>query len=501
MFVHHYDAILLGTERATRWLALSLVRRSWQVLRVVYGPIGSTFRFGDYRLRRGTTLRSSPVGHWSRRVLDELAANFLLRRWRPSGGGSASIVGTGVRLRMLPLGDSLDEEFERQEGLEARTGRLAEWRRQAGAHLGPALSNAAESATSGWFRRRALSRVLRSDEGRARELCAEYMAVTRVGGTLSSRFQTYEDAFDVSTDDEATIRLESLVRMTGPAVEVIGGAETLDAWADEQLERANVRIVRAQRPPTLRSGREGHVALDLDGDVVGGDALVEFDEGAAPTSASQLAPRLSVRGSSWVPVVRRYVLCLVARADVLGAMHGLAIAVEADPGAQLGTLWCEVYDPSGDPRHVGLVVTTDLPADAPGAAGALATMRERILARLERVIPFLTRHLIVVDSLHDGLPLWDYRSGAKLPVQRLSAGLAMSEPMPVRWRVGYRGLDGRLPWSRSLFAQSGGHWVVDARCAARFGAEEPFVTSSVMAQALRRAYPQKDQVLAPWRFR
>ena len=73
--------------------------------------------------------------------------------------------------------------------------------------------------------------------------------------------------------------------------------------------------------------------------------------------------------------------------------------------------------------------------------------------------------------------------------------------LPVRWRVGYRGLDGRLPWSRSLFAQSGGHWVVDARCAARFGAEEPFVTSSVMAQALRRAYPQKDQVLAPWRFR
>jgi hypothetical protein len=83
----------------------------------------------------------------------------------------------------------------------------------------------------------------------------------------------------------------------------------------------------------------------------------------------------------------------------------------------------------------------------------------------------------------------------------MSAGLAAPEPMPVRWRLGYRGVDARLPWWRSLFAQRGGHWVVDARCAARFGAEEPFVTSSVVGQAIRRAYPQKDQVLAPWRFR
>jgi len=501
VFVHHYDAILLGTERATRWLALSLVRRSWQVLRVVYGPIGSTFRFGDYRLRRGTTVRSSPIGSWSRRVLDELAANFLLRRWRPDEGGAGSVLGDDFRLRMLAPGELLDGEFERQDGVDANSERIAAWRREAAAHLGPALSHAAEAASSNWFRRRALARALRADDARARELYASYIDRTRGAGVLSSRFQTYEAAFDASTDDDPIIRLESLVRLTGPAVEVIGGAETLDAWADDQLERANVRIVRAQRPPTLRSGREGHVALDIDGDVVGGDALVEFDEGTGASSASQLAARLQVRGSSWVPLVRRYVMCLVVRAEALSAMHGLAMAIEPDASLDLGALWCEVYDPSGDPRHVGLVVTTDVPADAEGLAAALSTMRERILARLERAIPFLGRHLIVVDSLHDGLPLWDYRSGARLPIQRMSAGLAAPEPMPVRWRLGYRGVDARLAWWRSLFAQRGGHWVVDARCAARFGAEEPFVTSSVVGQAIRRAYPQKDQVLAPWRFR
>jgi hypothetical protein len=500
VFVHHYDAILVGTERATRWLALALVRRSWQVLRIVYGPMGASYRFGDYRLRRGTTLRSSSTGQWSRRVLDELAARFLLRRWRPAEGGEGSVAGDGVRFRLLPFGEALDAEFERQESVAFESARLATWRREASAHLGPALEHAEEAAASGWLRRQALGRALERDEARARELCAEYTKLVRSESVAAARFATFGDAFDVSADEDALVRLESLVRMTGPAVEVGGGAETLDAWADDQLERANVPVVRAKRPPTLRSGRDGHVTLDLDGDLVGGDALVEFDEGVAATSSSQLA-RLDVRGSSWVPSVRRFVLCAVTRAEALPPHAGLAVAIEPSPRAGLGALWCEVYAPSSDPRHTALLVTTDLPADSPSIADELATMRERVLARLESVFPSFARHLLVVDSLHDGLPLWDYRSGARLPVQRLSAGLAAPEPMPVRWRVGYRGLERRLPWYRTLYAKRSGHWLVDARSAARFGAEEPFVCASVLGHALRRAYPQKDHVLAPWRYK
>ena len=500
MFVHHYDAILVGTERATRWLALSLVRRSWQVLRVVYGPTGSTFRFSDYRLRRGTTVRSSAVGMWTRTVLDDLAANFLLRRWRPSQGTAASVLGDGLRFRMLPPGDELDREFLRQDNVLAGSHRLADWRRRASAQLGPALAMAADVAISGWFRRQLLTRALRSEEREAHKLCADYMNMWRDDARIRARFDAFEAAFDASTDEESLLRLESLVRMTGPAVEVIGGAETLNEWADEQLLRAHTTVVRAQRPPGLLSGHEGRVVIDIDGDLVGGDALVEFDESRFSTSLSQMGEGLSVRGPSWVPRVHRYAVCLVLRAEAFTSMHGLAMAVPSVAGSDLGALWCERYQPCDDPRLTGLVVTTDLPAEDPLHASKLGTMRERIVSRLESVIPYLARHLIVVDSVYDGLPLWDYRSGARLPIQRLSAGLPAVEPMPVRWRMGNGGLHSRVPWYRSLFAKRGGHWLANARCASRFDSEEPFVMAAVLGRALLGRYAQKRKELAPWRF-
>ncbi|HEY8088405.1 MAG TPA: phytoene dehydrogenase, partial [Polyangiaceae bacterium] len=49
------------------------------------------------------------------------------------------------------------------------------------------------------------------------------------------------------------------------------------------------------------------------------------------------------------------------------------------------------------------------------------------------------RHYLVVDSVHDGRPIWDYRSGARREIDRAqlrSAGLSIdAEPMAPRWNV------------------------------------------------------------------
>jgi hypothetical protein len=85
-----------------------------------------------------------------------------------------------------------------------------------------------------------------------------------------------------------------------------------------------------------------------------------------------------------------------------------------------------------------LLVEALVPATGVGAATVLATARERILAALERAFPFLNRHLVVVDSPHDGRPLWMYENGVRREVDRVYLEQASlgAEPMSVQYIVG-----------------------------------------------------------------
>jgi hypothetical protein len=65
--------------------------------------------------------------------------------------------------------------------------------------------------------------------------------------------------------------------------------------------------------------------------------------------------------------------------------------------------------------------------------------REAVLAAVESLLPFVERHYLLVDSPHDGRPLWDYRSGSRKEVERpalrASGGSLDAEPMVARWLV------------------------------------------------------------------
>jgi hypothetical protein len=73
------------------------------------------------------------------------------------------------------------------------------------------------------------------------------------------------------------------------------------------------------------------------------------------------------------------------------------------------------------------------------APHAVARAREAVLATLERLLPYVERHYLVIDSPHDGRPLWDFRSGGRKDVRReafgATGGSAYAEPMQARWRV------------------------------------------------------------------
>ncbi len=81
-----------------------------------------------------------------------------------------------------------------------------------------------------------------------------------------------------------------------------------------------------------------------------------------------------------------------------------------------------------------------------------------MLTTLAAELPFLERHLVVVDSVHDGLPVWVWEGGRRRSIDRatLRGASAAPEPMLRQLEVdppGYLGLAGepiRGPIERTL---------------------------------------------------
>ena len=86
-----------------------------------------------------------------------------------------------------------------------------------------------------------------------------------------------------------------------------------------------------------------------------------------------------------------------------------------------------------------------------GGALPVDRAREAVLDAIESLLPFIERHYLVVDSPHDGRPLWDMRSGKRKEVDRaalrVSGGSLDAEPMAARWRVESANL--LRPWRRT----------------------------------------------------
>jgi hypothetical protein len=77
----------------------------------------------------------------------------------------------------------------------------------------------------------------------------------------------------------------------------------------------------------------------------------------------------------------------------------------------------------------------------------LKEARTHVVERLQAELPFLERHLLCVDSVHDGLPLWRYQDGERQLVPRtaVTGATARAEPREVQLDVdppGYLGLGG-----------------------------------------------------------
>ena len=147
----------------------------------------------------------------------------------------------------------------------------------------------------------------------------------------------------------------------------------------------------------------------------------------------------------------------------------------------------------------GIAGATLLVAEAVFSEGTplpVTRAREAVLAALESLLPFVEKHYLMVDSPHDGRPLWDYRSGIRKEVDRAalraSRGSLDAEPMVARWRVEpptFHGL-GAEPVRTPL----GGAFVVGPSALPALGQEGELLAAWSAARMITRTDKRKERM-------
>jgi 2-polyprenyl-6-methoxyphenol hydroxylase-like FAD-dependent oxidoreductase len=436
----HYDVVVLGASVGALAAAALLARRSWRVLVLGHGFRPPTYTFeGKTLARRPFTLLSHASPAFGR-ILVELAQSQTFRRRVSALDPMLQILGDKVRLDLPPdtaqFGREVDREFpEVRRVVDDLYTELARTNAAADA----AFDKDVVWPPGGFWERRETTRVA-ATLPHLREpidLFAEFPRDHSFRAVLEVPARFASDA-----DDAPPFALARVHGAWTRGVVALGGGE--DELIDFFLERVRAHGGEARmgdRAAAIvqKGGRVTGVRIDGDDAPVG----VQFVAGDLPTAdLLQLAEGFSVSRRAMqqiprlVPVAHRYVVSAVVRARGLPAM--LAREAFLMPGPKLAAsgpivhLQTVRFD-ARDEAH--LVAEALLDDDAP----PLEAAREAVLETVERFLPFIERHYLVVDSPHDGRPLWDYRSGTKKEVDRAllraGGGSLDGEPMIPKWRI------------------------------------------------------------------
>ncbi len=438
----HYDAVVLGTSVGALATAALLSRRSWRVLVVGQGQKPCFYSFEGLTLaRRAFTLLGAASPAWTR-ILVELAQSQTFRRRITALDPMTQVLLPGRRIELPPdtalFAREIDREFpEVRRVVDDLYAELARTNAAADA----AFERDVTWPPGGFWERRETGRIvgaLPHVRDGARDYLAEfprdheYRAVVEVTARMSSDLYGELPPFALARlhgawtrgvsrlargEDEVADFLLDRIRAQGGEVElsarvdrlVVRGGKVRGAIVDGDVDPTGVQFVIAALPSL---------------------SLVELADGFEPSRRSLAAlPELR-------PRARRFVVSVVARDDGIPDALAHESFIVPDPHRLHGAIHVQRH-PAGDPAlGASLLVAETLVSDDDPPVDE---QRTRVLARLQRFFPFLERHLMVVDSPHDGQPLWDHRGGDCTLVDRVrtraGGGSIDAEAMDAQYEV------------------------------------------------------------------
>jgi hypothetical protein len=447
----HYDVAVLGTEIGALAAAALLARRSWRVLVLGHGSRGATyFHDGIPLARRPSSLLAGASPAWTR-ILVELAQSQTFRRRVEPLDPMLQLLLARRRFDLPPddvaFGRECDREFpEVRRVIDDLYADLA----RVNAAADAAFERDVTMPPGGFWERREVSRAmtgLPNLDAPMDALLTEFPRDHdyRIVVTTPARF---------ATDRAGEIPAFALARLHGAwtrgVARVPGGDDELRDFLIERIKAHGGDVALGDRAVSLvhkggkvtgvlAHGEEHPTGVQFivtDGPV---RSLLDLAEGFSMSRRAQDdLPRATVRAN-------RFVVSIVLRDRALPAMLGrdaFIVPESGDVGPVMVQRWSQSEARTQKPyaslpeKSSLLVCETLIDTDSPLP---LARARKAVLAVVEKFLPFIEKHYVLVDSPHDGEPLWDFRSGEKKPVDRTqlrtTGGSIDAEPMTSQWEI------------------------------------------------------------------
>jgi phytoene dehydrogenase-like protein len=451
----HYDVVVLGRSLGALAAAAVLARRDFRVLLLGQGQRAQTYRFEDHVLcRRAFTLLSGSSPTW-RRILHELAQSPQFRRRTIPLDPMFVMLSEGRRVEVPPdmdlFGREIDREFpEVRQLVDELYGSIAQVN---------ALADTAFERDALWPPGTLWERF---ETGRI----AATLPFTRGerGQDLLGKFPTGHAYRDITTipalfaSNSALLGNDfppfALARLHGAwtrgVVALARGEEELSEFLCERIAAHGGVIELDRRATALVIRRGSAIGIIEDGEETptgasavlsdqSGEALAQLSGGEGVTkSARDDWPRMN-------PEAGRFVVSLVVRTRGLpGPLSRESFVVPSErlrrdprhPTVHLQRLEARAFSEARAEAKDETLLVAEAILPLRGSL-TLLEAREAVLSTLKGALPFLHEHLLVVDSPHDGLPLYDYRTGTRREVDRVHVQSAApgAEAMERLWAV------------------------------------------------------------------
>lgn len=410
----YFDVIFLGAELAPLTCAALLAKRGFRVLVLGQRDVPPNYQAGPFTLPRRVTDCVGAQSPVMQRVLSELGLTQSFRRIASVPSTAFQVAFANHRLSISRDPERLGIELQREFPEVRRP--IEDFHRQAAelsTRLDTALSEDMVWPPETLLERRQLSRTRQKSglprTSETRDALAEFP------DGHPFRFVTLAPAFFAGaapTDGGATLGAMHLYNnLFSRNVWLNGGLSALRTLLLDRIRShsGQIRLDDRASAITLQQGRATGVSLFGSGDELSGGSVVV---GCDVDAAQRLLPErgnfeeLFERIGEPQPRHHQYTLNLVIRREGVPAGLDKDLFFIGDSGLQSGpqhAMRLQRHDVSE--THTLLSVETLLSAAQLNAQPEyLRGMRARIRRVLRDLIPFLDRHLELLDSPHDGLP-------------------------------------------------------------------------------------------------